>query len=94
MSLEITLAVALFVVGVLIDRRRSRRTTRDPGVRAIAHPGAPITVALQVSGADVAGPLAGRELAAGPFGTSPLGTELVRACAGEAGDQPCGGQGQ
>jgi hypothetical protein len=49
-SLEIALAVALFVVGLLIDRRRGRRTTGDPSVRAIAHPGAPITVALQVSG--------------------------------------------
>jgi hypothetical protein len=94
MSLEITLAVALFVVGLLIDRRRSRRTTGDPGVRAIAHAGAPITVALQVSGADAAGPLAGRELAAVPLGTSPLATELVRAGAGEAGDQRCGGQGR
>jgi hypothetical protein len=107
MSLEITLAVALFVVGLLIDRRRSRRTTGDPGVRAIAHPGAPITVALQVSGADAAGPLAGRELAAGPLKTSPpgsspsgtspseaspLGTELVTAGVGEAGERLCGGQ--
>ena len=94
MSLEITLAVALFVAGLLIDRRasRRRRTTGEHGVRAIAHPGAPITVALQVSGADAAGPLAGRELAAVPLGTSPLATELVRAGAGEAGDQRCGGQ--
>jgi hypothetical protein len=101
MSLEITLAVALFVVGLLIDRRasRRRRTSGDPGVRAIAHPGAPITVALQVSGADAAGPLAGRELAAGrpgtsPLETSPLGTELVTAGAGEAGERLCGGQGR
>jgi hypothetical protein len=106
MSLEITLAVALFAVGLLIDRRasRRRRTTGEPGVRAIAHPGAPITVALQVSGAHAAGPLAGRELVAGPLGTSPLGTsllgtsplgtELVAARAGEAGEQLCGGQGR
>jgi hypothetical protein len=84
MSLEITLAVALFVVGVLIDRRRSRRATGDPGVRAIAHPGAPITVALHVSG----------EHAVGPLGTSPLGTELVAARADEAGDQLCDAQGR
>jgi hypothetical protein len=78
MSLEITLAVALFVVGLLIDRRasRRRRTADGPGVRAIAHPGAPITVALQVSG------------------TAPLGTELVAAGAGEASEQPCGGPGR
>lgn len=91
MSVEIALALALFVVGVLIDRRasRSRRTTGGPGVRAIAHPGAPISVALQVSGAHAAGPLAARPLEAGP-----LGTELVAARAGEPGDQLCGGQGR
>src|SRR5580704_15434122 len=78
-SLEITLAVALFAVGLLIDRRasRRRRTAGDPGVRAIAHPGAPITVALQVSGAGAAGPLAGREFAAGPLETSPPGSSAA-----------------
>jgi hypothetical protein len=83
MSLEITLAVALFVVGLLIDRRasRSRRTTGSPGVRAIAHPGAPITVALQVSGTS-------------PLGTSSPDAELIGARAGEAGDQLCGGPGR
>ncbi len=77
-GLEIALALALFAVGLLIDRRaaRSRRTTGDAGVRAIAHTGAPISVALQVSGATVAG----------PSGTSPLSTELVAARAGHAGD--------
>jgi hypothetical protein len=92
-SLEITLAVALFVVGLLIDRRasRRRRTTGDPGVRAIAHPGAPITVALQVS---EAGPLGSSPLGSSPAGTSPLGTELVTAGVGEAGERLCGGLGR
>jgi hypothetical protein len=108
-GLEIALALALFAVGLLIDRRagRSRRTTGDAGVRAIAHTGAPISVALQVSGAHAAGPLAGRPLAngatvAGPLGTgpsatSPLSTELVAARAGDAGaagDRLCGGDGR
>ena len=96
MSLEITLAVALFAVGLLIDRRasRRRRATGEPGVRAIAHPGAPITVALQVSGAHAAGPFGTSPLGTSPLGTSPLGTELVTAGAGEAGDQLCGGPGR
>jgi hypothetical protein len=96
MSLEITLAVALFVAGLLIDRRasRRRRATGEPGVRAIAHPGAPITVALQVSGAHAAGPFGTSPLGTSPLGTSPLGTELVTAGAGEAGDQLCGGPGR
>src|ERR1700683_2826125 len=78
MSLEITLAVALFVVGLLIDRRasRSRRTAGGPGVRAIAHPGAPISVALQVSGAHAAGPLETSPLRTSPLGGSPAGTSL------------------
>jgi hypothetical protein len=86
MSLEITLAVALFAVGLVIDRRvsRSRRTAGDPGVRAISHQGAPMTVALQVSGADAAGPLAGRELAAGSRGTSPLEASPLEASPLEA----------